>query len=182
MCYVFWRTDSDSVVCSWPWQWFAHGKGDFPFFVTSNRCIPVINNLGRSAVVFCACEIIQLFSFVFGVVRVVRALEFRLVILKITTLCSDRDSCFWHDLCIVPRLSSRLNRLTLELNPSAQRCRTRFLLEILIFEPCISLIYAWKTNKCNNYSFSLLTLWHTQTAVSRSEPPMSLLLVLAFCQ
>jgi hypothetical protein len=27
-----------------------------------------------------------------------------------------------------------------------------------------------------------LSLWHTQTAVSRSEPPMSLLLVLAFCQ
>jgi hypothetical protein len=30
--------------------------------------------------------------------------------------------------------------------------------------------------------FNSLTLWHTQTAVSRSEPPMSLLLVLAFCQ
>jgi hypothetical protein len=27
-----------------------------------------------------------------------------------------------------------------------------------------------------------LTLWSTQTAMSRSEPPMSLLLVLAFCQ
>jgi hypothetical protein len=26
-----------------------------------------------------------------------------------------------------------------------------------------------------------LTLWDTQTAVSRSEPPMSLLLVLALC-
>jgi hypothetical protein len=26
----------------------------------------------------------------------------------------------------------------------------------LLLEPCISLIYAWKTNKCNNYSFSLL--------------------------
>jgi hypothetical protein len=32
----------------------------------------------------------------------------------------------------------------------------RFLLGILLLEPCISLIYAWKTNKCNNYSFSLL--------------------------
>jgi hypothetical protein len=27
---------------------------------------------------------------------------------------------------------------------------------ILLLEPCISLIYAWKTNKCTNYSFSLL--------------------------
>jgi hypothetical protein len=29
---------------------------------------------------------------------------------------------------------------------------------------------------------SPLTLWHTQPAVRRSEPSMSLLLVLAFCQ
>jgi hypothetical protein len=34
-----------------------------------------------------------------------------------------------------------INLLTLVLNPSAQRCLTRFLLEIFIFEPCISLIY-----------------------------------------
>jgi hypothetical protein len=27
----------------------------------------------------------------------------------------------------------------------------------------------------------ILTLWHTQAPVRRSEPPMSLLLVLAFC-
>jgi hypothetical protein len=32
------------------------------------------------------------------------------------------------------------------------------------------------------FIFKPLTLWHAQTAVSRSEPPMSLLLVLAFCQ
>jgi hypothetical protein len=41
--------------------------------------------------------------------------------------------------------------LTPELNPSAQRCLTRFLLGILLLEPCISLIYAWKTNKYTNY-------------------------------
>jgi hypothetical protein len=29
-----------------------------------------------------------------------------------------------------------------ELNPSAQRCLTRFLLGILLLEPCISLLYA----------------------------------------
>jgi hypothetical protein len=44
------------------------------------------------------------------------------------------------------------NPLTPELNPFAQRCMTRFLLGILLLEPCISLIYAWKTNKCSNYS------------------------------
>jgi hypothetical protein len=49
--------------------------------------------------------------------------------------------------------------LTPELNTSAQRCLTRFLLGILLLEPCILLIYAWKTNKYTNYSFSLLTLW-----------------------
>jgi hypothetical protein len=32
------------------------------------------------------------------------------------------------------------------------------------------------------YRKAFLTLWHIQTAVSRSEPPMSLLLILAFCQ
>jgi hypothetical protein len=35
-----------------------------------------------------------------------------------------------------------INPLTPELNPSAQRCLTRFLLGILLLEPCISLIYA----------------------------------------
>jgi hypothetical protein len=35
-----------------------------------------------------------------------------------------------------------LNPLTPELNPSAQRCLTRFLLGILLLEPCISLMYA----------------------------------------
>jgi hypothetical protein len=53
---------------------------------------------------------------------------------------------------------SLLNPLTPELNPSAQRCLTWFLVGILLLEPCISLIYAWKTNKCNNYSFSLLIM------------------------
>jgi hypothetical protein len=35
-----------------------------------------------------------------------------------------------------------INPLTPELNPYAQRCLTRFLLRILLLEPCISLIYA----------------------------------------
>jgi hypothetical protein len=48
------------------------------------------------------------------------------------------------------------NPLTPELNPSAQRCLTRFLLWILLLEPCISLIYARKTNKHINYKFRLL--------------------------
>jgi hypothetical protein len=34
-----------------------------------------------------------------------------------------------------------------------------FLLGILLLEPCISLIYAWKTNKYTNYSFSLLIMY-----------------------
>jgi hypothetical protein len=52
-----------------------------------------------------------------------------------------------------------VNPLTPELNPSEQRCLTRFLLGILLLEPCILLIYAWKTNKCNNYSFSFLIMY-----------------------
>jgi hypothetical protein len=34
-----------------------------------------------------------------------------------------------------------------------------FLLGILLLEPCISLIYAWKTNKYTNYSLSLLIVY-----------------------
>jgi hypothetical protein len=34
-----------------------------------------------------------------------------------------------------------------------------FLLGILVLEPCISLIYAWTTNKYTNYSFSLLIMY-----------------------
>jgi hypothetical protein len=52
-----------------------------------------------------------------------------------------------------------LNPLTPELNPSAQRCLTRFFLGTVLLEPWISLIYAWKTNKCNNNSFSLLIMY-----------------------
>jgi hypothetical protein len=57
------------------------------------------------------------------------------------------------------KLLNYLNPLTPELNPSAQRCLRRFLLGILLLEPCILLIYAWKTNKCKNYSFSLLIMY-----------------------
>jgi hypothetical protein len=46
-----------------------------------------------------------------------------------------------------------------ELNPSTQRCLTKFLLDILLLEPWISLIYAWKTNKYTNYLFSLLIMY-----------------------
>src|SRR5215467_12894139 len=34
-----------------------------------------------------------------------------------------------------------------------------FLLGILLLEPCISLIYTWKTNKYINYTFSLLIMY-----------------------
>jgi hypothetical protein len=48
-------------------------------------------------------------------------------------------------------LNTVFNPLTPELNPSAQHCLTRFLLQILLLEPCISLKYARKTNKYTNY-------------------------------
>jgi hypothetical protein len=34
-----------------------------------------------------------------------------------------------------------------------------FLLGILLLEPCILLIYAWKTNKYTDYSLSLLIMY-----------------------
>jgi hypothetical protein len=50
--------------------------------VPSNSCISVKNTLGRSAVVFCACEAIHVFSVVFYVITVCHKFECRLVINK----------------------------------------------------------------------------------------------------
>jgi hypothetical protein len=52
-----------------------------------------------------------------------------------------------------------INPLIPELNPSAQRCLTRFFIGILLLELCVSLMYAWKTYKWNNYTFSLLIMY-----------------------
>jgi hypothetical protein len=52
-----------------------------------------------------------------------------------------------------------VNPLKPELNTSAHRCLTRFLLRIFLLEPCISLTYAWKTNKCNKYPFTVLIIY-----------------------
>jgi hypothetical protein len=51
------------------------------------------------------------------------------------------------------------NPLTPELNPSTQRCLTRLVTGDFATLICISLIHAWKTNKCNNYLFSLLIMY-----------------------
>jgi hypothetical protein len=61
-------------------KWSAMGKGDRSLFVTSNQRIPLKNTIGCSAVVCCACEIIQFFSVVFCVVRDVRKFELGLVV------------------------------------------------------------------------------------------------------
>jgi hypothetical protein len=42
-----------------------------------------------------------------------------------------------------------INLLTPELNPPAQRCLTRFLLGILLLEPCVSLIYSLREKPTN---------------------------------
>jgi hypothetical protein len=68
---------TDWVLCSRPCQL---GKVNRPLFVISNRCIRVKNTLHWSAVVFCACEIIRLFSLSFCVFRAVHKFNFRLVI------------------------------------------------------------------------------------------------------
>ena len=86
-------------VRKWPWQCFALGKADLPLFVANNRCAAAKDALGWSAVVFCACEIMQLFSVGFCVVRAVHRIEFRLLINEnVTTLFSAKDSCSWRGL------------------------------------------------------------------------------------
>jgi hypothetical protein len=63
--------NTDWGVFRWPWLLLLLWKVDRRLFVTINRCIPVKNTLGWSAVLFCACEIIQLFSVVFCVITAV---------------------------------------------------------------------------------------------------------------
>jgi hypothetical protein len=63
------------------------------------------------------------------------------------------------DVLGVKYCTTAINPLSPELNPSAQCCLTRFLLGILLLEPCISLIYALKTTKYTNYPFSLLIMY-----------------------
>jgi hypothetical protein len=103
-------TNSDCGVCIWPWHWFALGNTDL-LYVT--RCIPVKNTLDWSAVAFCVCEITQLFSVVFWVVRAVHTFDFRIVMNESpnkwrpifvyrTTSCNDTDSRLRQDLCFTP--------------------------------------------------------------------------------
>jgi hypothetical protein len=58
-------SDTNRGECSCPWQLSVLGKADRPLLVISNRFISVKNILARNAVVFCACDIIQLFYVVF---------------------------------------------------------------------------------------------------------------------
>jgi hypothetical protein len=50
--------------------------------VSTNQCIPIKNTLGSSAVVLFACDIIQLFSLVFYVVKAAHKFDFTPVIKK----------------------------------------------------------------------------------------------------
>jgi len=60
---------------------FALGrKDDCPLFVTSNRRIPVTDTLNGNAVVFLACETIQLFRLLVCMVKAVHKCDFRPVI------------------------------------------------------------------------------------------------------
>jgi hypothetical protein len=61
-----------AVVCA--------GESRPPLAVTSKRYIPVKRTSGQTAVVFCAREIVPLFSVVFCVFRAVHKSDFRLVV------------------------------------------------------------------------------------------------------
>jgi hypothetical protein len=75
----------------------------------------VKNTLRWSAVVFCACAIIQFFSVVFRVVRAMHKFDSRLVINETPNKwrpverrsCNNRDSCFWQAVYVFPRDSSQ---------------------------------------------------------------------------
>jgi hypothetical protein len=94
-------TDSDSVVCSWPWQWFALEEADNPLLVTSHRWFLDESSFGWSAIAFCARKIMQIYT-VHYLVRNVHKFDFRFVINNTTNkwrtvekkLCCDRGIKF----------------------------------------------------------------------------------------
>jgi hypothetical protein len=57
--------------------------------------------------------------------------------------------------CAQTHLSTEISPLTPELNPSAQRCLTRFFTGEF-GSWTVHFVHVCKTNKCNNYSFSLI--------------------------
>jgi hypothetical protein len=66
---------------------------------------------------------------------------------KILTKCGESKIAYlkkkaFISVLKVRRIFWRINPLTPELNPFTQRCLARFLLGLLLLEPCISLIYA----------------------------------------
>jgi hypothetical protein len=97
-----WDIVTDCEVWSWPWQWFDMEKSDCSLFVICNGNIRVSNTLGSSEVVFCTCELIQLLCVIFYIVRPVYKFDIKPAINKKSASCGVRDSCFWHDLYVIP--------------------------------------------------------------------------------
>ena len=71
---------ADWGVWNWHWQLFAMLKAACHLIVTGIWCTQVQYALGWSTVVFCECNVMQFFSVLFFVVRVVLKLDFRIVI------------------------------------------------------------------------------------------------------
>jgi hypothetical protein len=102
--------NSGCGVRSWPWHWFVMRKADRLLLVASNRCIPVKNTLDWRADAYCACKITRLFSVLFCELIAVHKFDFRLVIKETPNKrrpeekgsCSDKESCFLHNLYVVP--------------------------------------------------------------------------------
>jgi hypothetical protein len=84
-----------------------------------------------------------------------RRLEIRLAMGEIHFLVKFR---YEHILTLSLLMSYIYGAPSKARNLTSYRYGRNFLVGILLLEPCISLIYAWKTNNCNN-SFSLLIMY-----------------------
>jgi hypothetical protein len=95
-----------------------------------------------------------------------------LYVLELSRNMSQKTKQFYICSCKIAHSlpQKHFNPLTPELNSSAQRCLTTFLLRILLLEPCISLIYAWKPNKYTNYSFRFLIMYVAATCFGIKLP------------
>ena len=111
-------TDTDWGVYSWPWQSFARRKPDPPTPLWPVTDVFQLKHTGLKCIrVLCARDK-QLFSVVFYVVTAVHKFDFRLVMYETPNewrpverrSCNDRILCFWQDLYVFRRPSSRVLR------------------------------------------------------------------------
>jgi hypothetical protein len=120
--YVHTYTVSDWGVCNWPWRWFALGKDDYPFLVTSNHVFQLKNTLGlKCSRILCVWDNTVIFcSVLYG--TAVRKFDVMLVINETSNkwLTVEGRSCSY--VFPSPRCAAQLSSWGMVITYCIHRC------------------------------------------------------------